>query len=218
MVSKRRPSVGTILSQAKLGAPITIAGDTIPARQATLMAIEAAQGRPVVTYTDQTFDLFDDPANTAGAFEAGGNFGNQLQNLLTAEGDYKFHAKATYGEGCTTTREFVWSVHVDVGVDPSNSVTTVNLTGTGSGGQRTGTVTVTPRDQYGNDLGPCRGDGGAITGASGTVGTGPIVDNGHGSYTVPIAWNPGSGSGPGLVIGQPNRPPIVVQPSPAGGK
>jgi hypothetical protein len=218
IVSKPSPSVGTILSQAKLGAPITIAGDTIPARQATLMAIEAAQGRPVVTYTDQTFDLFDDPANTAGAFEAGGNFGNQLQNLLTAEGDYKFHAKATYGEGCTTTREFLWSVHVDVGVDPSNTVTTVNLTGTGSGGQRTGTVTVTPRDQYGNDLGPGGGDGVSITGASGTVVTGPIVDNGDGSYTVPIAWNPGSGSGPGLVIGQPNRPPIVVQPSPAGGK
>jgi hypothetical protein len=45
-------------------------------------------------------------------------FGNPLKDLLTVEGNYTFHFEATYGEGCTATRELRWSLHVDVGIDP----------------------------------------------------------------------------------------------------
>ena len=49
-----------------------------------------------------------------------------------------------------------------------------------------------------------------VTGAPGTTVTGPMTDNGDGSYTVPVDWNAASDNGPGIVIGQPGRPPVVV--------
>ena len=214
-VSRPNASLGTILSQAKLGPPVAIGGDVIPARQATLGALEAAQGRQLIGATQQTFALDDSPVNNDGAFEAAGNFGLVLPDLLTVDGEYSFHARATYGEGCVATREYVWSLHVEVGVDPSQTTTSTTLTGTDPGGQSQGNVTVIPRDKYGNYLGPGRSDGISITGAPGVTVTGPVQDNGDGSYTVPITL--AAGAGGGVVIGQPGRPPIVVGlPTPAG--
>ena len=210
IVSRPDASVGNLLSQEKLGAATVIDADTIPARQATLMAIEQRTGRPVVGYTQQTFPLFDDAQHTNSP-EAAGIFGNPLEDLLTVEGDYTFRFQATYGEGCNATRELLWSVHVDTGVDPSRTAVTVNV----SGG--TGTITFIPRDKYGNNLGPGRGDGFTVTGAPGTMVTGPITDNGDGSYTVPVTYDPSTGDNPGVVIGQPGRPPIIVH-GPGSGK
>ena len=208
-VSRPDTSVGNLLSQEKLGAPVVVDADTIPARQATLMAIEKRTGRPVVGYTQQTFPLFDDPQHT-GSPEPAGLFGNPLKDLLTVEGNYTFHFQAGYGEGCTATRELLWSVHVDAGVDPSRTVVTVNV----SGG--TGTITFIPKDKYGNNLGPGRGDGFTVTGVPGTTVTGPVTDNGDGSYTVPVTSDPSVGN-PGVIIGQPGRPPVIVH-GPESGK
>jgi hypothetical protein len=174
-----------------------------------LQALEAASGKPAITYADQTFDLFDDSNHEDGAMEPDGIFGNPQTGLLKMEGHYAFRAVATYGDTCTATREALWSLYVDVGIDPSQTVVTVNLTG-----GNTGTIVVTPRDSFGNNLGPGRSDGISVTGVPGTTVTGPVKDNGDGSYTVPVSWNPGSGQGPGVVIGQPGHPPIVVQPKP----
>lgn len=208
-VSRPDASAGNLLSQEKLGAAGVIDADTIPPRQATLMAIEQRTGRPVVGYTQQTFPLFDDPEHTSSP-EPGGIFGNPLKDLLTMEGNYTFHFQASYGAGCTATRELLWSVHVDPGVDPSRTVVTVNI----SGG--TGTITVVPKDKYGNNLGPGRGDGFTVTGVPGTTVTGPVKDNGDGSYTVPVSSDPSPGNDPGVVIGQPGRPPVVVHGSGSG--
>lgn len=208
-VSRPDASVGNLLSQEKLGAAVVIDADTIPARQATLMAIEQRTGRPVVGYTQQTFPLFDDPAHT-NAPEPAGIFGNPLKDLLTVEGNYTFHFQASYGDVCTATRELLWSVHVDPGVDPSRTVVTANV----SGG--TGTINVVPKDRYGNNLGPGRGDGFTVTGVPGTTVTGPIKDNGDGSYTVPVSSDPSPGTDPGVVIGQPGRPPVVVHGAGSG--
>jgi hypothetical protein len=202
-VSRPDTSVGNLLSQEKLGAAAVVDADTIPARQATLMAIEQRTGRPVVGYTQQTFPLFDDSQHTNSP-EAAGIFGNPLADLLTVEGNYTFRFQAAYGEGCTATRELLWSVHVDPGVDPSRTVITVNV----SGG--TGTITVIPKDKYGNNLGPGRGDGFTVTGVPGTTVAGPVADNGDGSYTVPVTSDPSAGGNPGVVIGQPGRPPVIV--------
>ena len=79
-----------------------------------------------------------------------------MKEELTAEGNYTFHAKATYGEGCTATREVLWTVHVAVGSDPGNTVVTTQPGGTGPDGNPTTHVVVTPRDRYGNYLGPGR--------------------------------------------------------------
>ena len=209
-VTRPTVSVGNLLTQSKLGPPSTIDADTIPARQATLTALEVASGTPVVTYSDQTFPLGDDAASIRGAFESGGLFGKELKDLLSIEGNYTFHFQATYGIGCTSTRELLWSVHADVGIDPGHTNVTTNLTGTGPGGQRTGTVSIMPRDIYGNNLGPGRGDSITVDGVPGTAVTGPVKDNGDGSYTVPISWDPGLGQPAGVVVGQPGRPCRVI--------
>ena len=200
---------GNLLTQNKLGASTTLDADVIPARQSTLQAIETATGKPAITYADQTFDLFDDTRHEDGAMEPDGVFGNPLTDLFKMEGHYSFRAVATYGDNCTATRESLWSLYVDVAVDPSQTVVVVNL-----GPGNNGTITVTPRDPFGNNLGPGRGDGIIITGVPGTTVTGPVKDNGDGSYTVPISWDPGSGQDPGIVVGQPGRGPVVVQPKP----
>jgi len=202
-VSRPDASEGNLLSQQKLGPSIVIDADTIPPRQATLMAIEGATGKPIVGYTQQTFDMFGDIIHT-GALEAAGIFGNTLKDLLTMEGNYTFHFRASYGDTCIATRELLWSLHVDPGIDPLSTTTTTNV----SGGA--GTITLLPKDIYGNNLGPGRGDGLSITGASGTTVTGPVRDNGDGTYTIPVSWDRSSGDSPGVVIGQPSRPPTIV--------
>ena len=74
-----------------------------------------------------------------------------------------------------------------------------------------------PKDKYDNNLGPGRGDGFTVTGVPGTTVTGPVKDNGDGSYTVPVTCDPSTGNNPGVVIGQPGRPPIIVH-GPGSGK
>jgi Trypsin-like peptidase domain/von Willebrand factor type A domain len=207
-VFKPNAGVGNLLSQEKLGPAVVIDSDTIPPRQATLMEIEQRTGKPAVGYTEQTFDLFDDVINTNSP-EPAGLFGNPLKKLLTMEGEYTFHVVANYGDTCTVTRELLWSTHVDPSVDSSRTGVTINV----SGGR--GTITVVPRDRYGNNVGPGRGDGLSITGAPGTTVSGPVLDNGDGSYTVPVTVAPSTGTGPGIVVGQPGRPPVVVNKSDA---
>jgi hypothetical protein len=51
-----------------------------------------------------------------------------------------------------------------------------------------------------------------VSGVPGTTVTGPAIDNGDGTYTFPVSVDPSSGNDPGVVIGQPGRPPIVVGP------
>ncbi len=172
----------------------------------------AARGKQLIGANQQTFDLDDSPANNDGAFESAGNFGLVLANLLTVDGDYTFRVRATYGDHCTATREYVWALHVAVGVDPTRTTKTTTITGTGPGGKRQGSVTVIPRDKYGNNLGPGLSDGFSITGVSDVTVTGPVQDNGDGSYTVPVILDPGASGG--VVIGQPGRPPVVIQPQP----
>jgi hypothetical protein len=167
------------------------------------MAIESRTGKPVVGYTQQTFDMYGDIVHT-GAFEIAGLFGNSFKDLLTVGGDYTFHFQASYGDTCTATRELIWSLHVEPGIDPSTTTVTTDVS------EGRGTITLVPKDKYGNNLGPGIGDGLSITGVPGTILTGPVRDNGDGSYTAPVNWDPGSGNSPGVIIGQPSRPPVAV--------
>ena len=217
-VTKPAKSVGNILSQAHLGLATTINGDLFPARQATLLGIESATGVPATTYVEETHDLFDDGGHGDGGMEPDGIFGNPLADLLTAEGHYTFHAVATYGLDCVSTRETLWTVHVDVGIDPGNTtVTTVPTGTTGPGGCVVVRATLTPRDRYGNHLGPGRSDGFSVTGTAGTTVSGPVRDNADGSYSVDLCWDTDSPVPPGVIVTQPGRPPVGVPvPTPEG--
>jgi von Willebrand factor type A domain/Trypsin-like peptidase domain len=213
-VTRPKKGAGNILSQSRLGAPVTFQEDTLPARQSTLIALEREAGQPLVNYTQETFDLSDDSENTNGSFEAAALFGKPLKDLLTMEGNYTFHFRATYGQGCIATRELLWSLHVDVGIDPGRTVVNTTVGGTRPDASRDVTIVVIPRDKYDNNLGPGRGDGISVTGGAGTTVTGVVQDNGDGSYTVPATWDPNSGYPPGVVIDQPGHPCVVVQEPP----
>lgn len=209
-VTKPATAVGDILAQARLRPPDSLDGDTLPARQATLLALEQESTTPILTETEEVFDLSDEPAATGGIFESAGVFGSPRDDLLTIEGNYTFHIRASYGETCTATREAVFSVRVDVGIDPSRTEVTAELDDTRTDGRRSVTITFVPRDRYGHHLGPGRSDSLTVTGNAGTDIGGPATDNGDGSYTVAGTWDPSSAGPPSVVIAQPGRHPVVV--------
>ena len=137
--------------------------------------------------------------------------GIALPDFLRVEGDYTFHARAIYGE-CSGTRETVWTVHVDVGIDPGNTVVTFDPVSTGPDGTECGKLRFTPRDKYGNRVGPGRSKDMAISASPGSTLTSPVRDVGKGVYEVDLCWDPGSANPPGIVVGQPGRPPVSIGP------
>lgn len=207
-VTVRRPAqaAGAVLSAAGLGPAKVVGGDTIPARQATLM------GLPAIGHTDHGYELSNLPKDNR-QFEAGGMYGRWIDDLLTVEGTYTFHVVATYGEGCVSSRELQWSMHVEPAIDPGRTTVGVIQVAPRPDGTLTGILVITPRDPYGNPIGPGRGGDLTVTGAPGTTITGPVLDNGDGSYNVPVGWGPDGR--PGVVISQPGRPPVVITPGPA---
>jgi hypothetical protein len=214
-VTLTRPDRGTgnILTDAGLGAPGILDGDTMPARLATLQAMESASGQPVVRYIDIPFILGDRPADTGGMFESNGLFGKAMPEQLTVEGNYTLHAKATYGHECAGAREVTWSFSVAVGIDPGHTGTRTDPTGPGPGGTECMRVTFTPRDRYGNHLGPGRVADFTIEPQPGTTIEAGVTDLGNGSYQVDMCWDPASGDLPSFGISQPGRPTAVVTPS-----
>jgi hypothetical protein len=202
-VSRPKASVGTALSKHKLVASEVLVADTLPPRQSTLRAMRKASGQPVVEYGETDFDLASDVLST-GSPEPAGVFGRMIKDLLTVDGHYTFHYFASYGQGCTTTRELLHSIDVRVGIDPDHS----DLTLVRVGGKDT--IRFHPRDRFGNDVGPGASDQFEVGGIPGSTLTGPVTDHGDGSYSVPVTRDPSSGERPGLTLDQPGRAPTVV--------
>jgi hypothetical protein len=212
-ITRPDTSVGNVLSAAGLGPPGTLDADAIPARQATLQAIERSTGNPVAKYTEMTVDLASDAANTGGLFESSGTFGSAMSDLLTVEGNYSFLAQSTYGDDCPGMRQLAWSIHVEVGIDPGRTtVTTTPLPPRPDGGACV-RMTFTPRDKYGNHLGPGMSDTFTIAPQPGSTPSSGVTDLGNGSYQVDICSDPDSLEPPRIGIVQPGRPPVVVGPA-----
>jgi hypothetical protein len=213
MLTITRPdaSVGNALSAAGLKPPGLVDGDIIPARQATLKSIEASTGNPVAKYVDTTIALSDEPGIN-GSFESGGLFGRPLPDLLNVEGNYTFHAKAQYTQDCTGTRELLWSIHVDIGIDPGKTTVTTTPLGEGPDGGPCVRMTFTPRDKYGNMLGPGRLDGFKVVAQPGSTPSSTVQDLANGSYQVDVCSDPGSLDPPSIGIEQPGRDTVVVRP------
>jgi hypothetical protein len=118
------------------------------------------------------------------------------------------------------TREVTWSIHVEPAIDPGRTIVTIIDVVDRPGG-RHGTLVITPRDPYDNPLGPGRGDHFSVAPLPGVIVEGKVKDKGDGSYTVGVTWDPTAA--PGVVVQQPDRPPIVVAPPsasvpPSGGR
>jgi len=208
---------GNILTETGLRAATETDGDAIDSRASTLIALEKERGS-LVPVTTQRFELVDDgELDGDGALEPDGVFGNPLKDLARFEGNYTFHAVATFGEGCTGTRETTWTTYVSVGIDSGNTGVKTDPVGTGPGGCVLVRATLTPRDRYGNYLGPGRPDAFEIAGQPGSVPVGAVRDNGDGSYSVDLCWDPESSMPPGVIITQPERPPLGLPlPVPEG--
>jgi hypothetical protein len=207
---------GNILTGSGLRESRDVNGDALDARSSTLTALEDERGGPLVASTTRSFELFDDGEHEDGAMEPDGIFGNPLADLTVTEGNYTFRAVAEFVDGCTASRETFWSAQVEVGIDPGRTTASTTVLGTASDGRRHVRVTVTPRDALGNHLGPGRIGQFDVAPASGSELTGALVDLGDGSYAHDVFWEPGSGR-PGLIITQPDRPPVDVS-SPAAGR
>ncbi len=209
-------ALGQLAAEAGGLAPIA-SGDAVDSFHATLQAAaRRAGGTLPVSPTTTTVKLFDDGVHHDGAMEPDGIFNNRLKELTRAEGTYHFRAVATYGEGCRASREAVWSVHVEPGVDPGRSdVSVVDERDTPDG--RHGTLVIFPRDRYGNPIGPGRGGLFTVSAVPGVQVSGPVKDRGDGSYGVGVVWDPAVTPSPGLVVSQPDRDPVVLTaPKPPG--
>jgi len=183
----------------------------LPARQSTLKSIEQSTGSPVTGEVESHYSLTDD-AEGSHMFMPAGIFGRRLENVLVVEGSYTLHAKATVGLGCTVTRECQWSYHVSVGIDPGSTPVTATPVGTGPGGSDLVRVTFTPKDRYGNLVGPGAGDDLDVAAVPGCTKIGGLVDHGDGRYSQDVECDPDHDQGPGLAVGQPGRDPVVVAP------
>jgi hypothetical protein len=215
-----RPTDGTgnLLTASGLGPATVVAGDAVDARASTLIAMERTRGQgELVGRTTTTFPLFDDDDHGDRSLEPDGQFGNAMPDLTRFEGNYTFHAKAAFGDGCTGTRETFWSAYVAVGIDPGQTGVTVTPTGALPGGKEGLTVHVTPKDRYGNFLGPGRGDSIVVGGLPGSDPVGGPRDLGNGTYDQDVAWDPGAEQPPGITVGQPGRPVVNLPASPPFG-
>ena len=221
-VTRPDRGAGTVLADAGLGAPIEVDGDAIPATHSTLIGLEADAGEPLFEYSETWFDLHRD-RELIGAFEHAGPWGRRFDDLLTVPGNYTFRAVGRYGHECVGSREATWSAYVDVGIDPDASDVTTIVVGPGPGGTEQVDVTIVPQDAHGNLVGPGRGAVLSVSSIPGSEVVGPLIDNHDGSYTIGVLYDPASGHGPGVGVGQPDRPAVCLEPerdrpiAPAGG-
>jgi hypothetical protein len=203
---------GNILAAAGLRGPGELGGDQLDARASTLIALERERG-PLVPTSIQTFELSGDgDLNGTGSLEPDGVYGRPLEDLTRFEGNYTFHAKATYGEACTGTREATWTLYVSVGIDPDHTEVRIEPTATLPDGRQCFHLTFTPRDRYGNHLGPGRLDAFQLQPQPGTTLESDVRDLGDGSYQVDVCWDPSSVDPPQIGVAQPERPPVVIGP------
>jgi hypothetical protein len=167
------------------------------------------------TYFEEWFDLHRDSKLT-GVFEDVGPWGARFDNQLKVPGNYSFRAVGRYGHDCRGTREVTWSAHIAVGIDSTATTVTTRHTGRSPDGRLRVRVTITPKDRYGNLLGPGSSDEFVVTGIPGNEVVGPVTDNRDGTYSVDVFYDPGSGHGPGVSVTQPGRPSSCIEVRPSG--
>jgi hypothetical protein len=199
-VTRPSAAAGNLLMRQKLRPVGNQGGDTLPARYATLQALQKAAGKPLITATEHKFELKSSPT----ARSRSDTFSQALKDFLTVEGTYTFHAVVSHSIDCIATREMQWSVHVAPGIDQLKSDVKITATVTRPDKRKSVTFSIIPRDRYGNHFGPGRADAFLVTGARGTTITAPVHDNGDGSYTVTGLTEAGTVK-PGLVL---DRPPL----------
>ena len=141
--------IGTLLAQHGVGGPRTVNGETIDARTAALLGI-------TIPTAKATFPLYDD--GTHGDLHAGNSqWTADLPGMGKVDGMYKLRYMLDLtANSCTTHRELVQSVFVDVGVDSKTSRVAAGTPSPQADGWRRFDVSIVPADAAGNIVGPGR--------------------------------------------------------------
>jgi hypothetical protein len=195
-------SMGTFLSRKSAFRPLTSQGDVIPEQQTGLA--DFGVGLEEI----KTYELSGDHEDTF-QFESTSTFGSPLSDELTTDGDYLLYFRAKSEGNCIYARELLSTVRVAVGIDQKATTVSTTISTRSSDGTMFGTLAITPRDKYGNFLGPMRLPSMKISGARGTTVTGSVTDNRNGVYTIPVKWNGLQGT-PTVIIEQKNREPVEL--------
>jgi len=98
-------------------------------------------------------------------------------------------------------------------LDPDKTTVTTTPLPPGPDGSERTRLTFTPRDKYGNLLGPGRSDGFTVDPLPGSTPSGPVTDLGNGSYQVDVTLDADSLGPPGISVTQPGREPVPVRPA-----
>ncbi|HEV2704915.1 MAG TPA: thioredoxin domain-containing protein [Pyrinomonadaceae bacterium] len=172
--------LGTLLTRQQYREPRSVRGEQLDPRAAALARLN------VPTKT-ATFRLYDD--GTHGDLLPGNAYWSaKLPGLGTVDGMYKFRFILDFTVGrCTTRRELVQSIFVDVGVkSDDSSVRVIDTVTTADRAVRT-TVRLTPADTFGNLLGPGRaGNIACATPKECSIAPKDVIDHGDGSYSVTL--------------------------------
>ncbi|HSE64095.1 MAG TPA: vWA domain-containing protein [Thermoanaerobaculia bacterium] len=189
-VEIERPLVGlnTVLTRYREKTPRDDrSADSKDPRAQVLTALERSRRGPIVPTDTDVYPLYDD--GTHGDLVAKNAYWSaQLPDLARADGMYRYRFMLDFEkDGCTTRRELVQSVFVEVGVDPSASSVTVGPAIAAGAGRSRYDVRILPRDALGNMWG--FGRPGPVTcgpANSCTCDASGVTDHGEGSYTIPV--------------------------------
>lgn len=164
---------GALLARAGLRDARKVRGETIDPRAAALSAI-------VVPTAKATFPMFDD-GKGADVHPKNGVWSGELSGLGRTDGIYKLrYIFDLTANGCTTRRELVESIYIDVGVDSKTTKVSVD-----SQGDRR-RVTLTPADRLGSPLGPGRMTTVSCVPADACKVAGDLRDDGKGAYSIDV--------------------------------
>lgn len=181
-----RVGLGSLLAQQRDRRERRVGGEMLDPRANALSQI-------VVPTATASFPLVDD--GTQGDLHAANAYwSGTLHGLGAVDGMYKLRYVFDFTRnGCTTRREAVQSVYVDLRVDPKASrPEVVERTPAADGGWRL-LVRLRPADRFGNLLGPGRLElAGCQPEKSCRVDPSTVQDHGDGSYTVALRTAPGT--------------------------
>jgi hypothetical protein len=205
-VEVQSPLAGNGIGQTliNIGPQASTATPTADGLDGRAAALALAPAIPTVT---ETFVLNDNGTN-GDLIARNAVWGTEIPTRGNVDGMYRLHFKADFTKnGCTTRRELVRSLFVDVGVDPATSV--VSVAPRPGGGF---IVILFPRDRFGNpvgwgrDLKPKCDPSPACSCSSST-----ITDHLDGRYTVTVTAPPNTPTCSITILGE----PISVHTNPA---
>jgi len=178
--------LGTLIARQDTKRQRQVKGEVLDARANALTGL-------VIPTTTATFPLFDDGTH-GDLHPANAYWTGTLNGAGAVDGMYKLRYIFDFTRnGCTTHREAVESVYVDVRVDPKASRPEIlERTPTADGGWRV-LLRLRPADRFGNILGPGRLDlAGCQPEKACKVDPRDVTDHGDGTYTVAIQAAPGA--------------------------